>query len=114
MTQRARRGSRPAHKFISRKHGRLTPTAKKLYDLVYFYGLGGCWMSNETLSYKLDCSPRAIQLARRLLEERHLLITARAGNHTFSMWARYHKAVRNCEFLLFPPNRRIENPFFGF
>ena len=98
------------HKYLGNYFGKLTPTAKALYDIIFFYGLGGCWMSNATLSVKLSCCRRAIQLARRNLEKKELICSFRMNPKTVTSWARYHPAVRCCEKFFYPGNLKIENP----
>jgi hypothetical protein len=100
------------HEYLGLKYGRLTPTAKKLYDIIFFFGLGGCWMSNATLAWKLRSCKRAIQLARRSLESKGLICSWRANPKTVTSWSKYHPAVRCCEHLLYPGNLSLPNPFF--
>ncbi len=113
LRKKYQKGTRPPHTYIAKRHGRITPTAKMLFDVVFYFGLGGCYMSNETLAQRLNCSPRAIQLARRFLEEKALIVTARSNPYTVTMWNRFHPAVRECEILLYPKNQQMENPFYN-
>jgi hypothetical protein len=84
-----------------------------LFDLIFYFGLGGCYMSNETIAAAINSSPRAVQLARKHLEEKLLIITARANPYTVTMWNRYHPAVRQCQILLYPKGNKMENPFYN-
>jgi len=105
--------ARPPHTYISQRMGRLTPTAKILFDLIFYFGLGGLYMSNETIARHLNCATRSIRRARRLLEDRNLIVSARSNPYTMTSWNRYHPAVRDCQWLLYPKNQRLENPFFN-
>lgn len=105
--------ARPPHTYISKRMGKLTPTAKVLFDLIFYFGLGGLYMSNETIAKRLDCTTRSIRRARRKLEELRLIVSARSNPYTTTSWNRYHPAVRDCQWLLFPKNQRLENPFFN-
>ena len=104
--------ARPPHTYISKRMGRLTPTAKVLFDLIFYFGLGGLYMSNETIARHLNCATRSVRRARRQLEERNLIVSARSNPYTVTSWNRYHPAVRDCEWLLYPKNQRLENPFY--
>ncbi len=103
---------KPPYLRLPPKHGKLTPTAKNLYDLIFFYGLGGCWMSNLTITKHITCSRSSVQRARKLLVKRQLIITARANPHTWVMWSRYHQAVEHCQTLLYPKNQQLDNPWY--
>lgn len=102
----------PPHKRIPFDRGLFTHTARNLYDLVFSYGLGGCWMSNFTIQGKLGCCRRSVQYARQLLVKRQVIVTARTNPHTWIMWSRYHPAVENCKILLFPIRQSIDNPYY--
>lgn len=102
----------PPCRRIPPEHGRLTATARQLYDLVFSFGLGGCWMSNRTLASKLDCHKSSVQRSRQLLVHRQLIITARTNPHTWIMWSRYHPAVRECQVLLYPIKQKMDNPWY--
>ncbi len=102
----------PPHKRIPAERGLLTRTTRTLYDLIYFFGLGGCWMSNQTISSKLQCCTRTVQRARRRLVKCQIIITARTNPHTWIMWSRYHMAVKNCQILLYPHRQKLDNPYY--
>jgi hypothetical protein len=112
LRKKFQKGTRPPHTYIGKRHGRITPTAKMLFDIVFYFGLGGCYMSNETLAARLNCSPRAIQLARRFLEKLELVVSAHSNPHTVTMWNRFHPAVRECKVLLYPKDQKLKNPFY--
>lgn len=101
----------PPHKRIPMDCGLFTALENRVYDLIYSYGLRGCWMSNATIAGMLHCSVRSVRRARRRLFERKVIIMARTIPHTWTMWARYHSAVKNCQVLLFPPDQKMENPY---
>ena len=101
----------PAHLRIPTDKGHFTWSARRLYDLIYSFGLGGCWMSNNTLATKLRCSKRTIQYARKQLVRHMVIITARTCPRTWIMWARYHLAVQNCQVLLYPVRQEMSNPY---
>ena len=102
----------PPHKRIPGDRGLLTRTTRTLYDLIYFSGLGGCWMSNQTISRKLQCCTRTVQRARSKLVKCQIIITARTNPHTWIMWSRYHMAVKNCQVLLYPHRQKMDNPWY--
>ncbi len=102
----------PPHKRIPAERGLLTRTTRTMYDLIYFFGLGGCWMSNQTISRKLQCCTRTVQRARRRLVKCQIIITARTNPHTWIMWSRYHMAVKNCQVLLYPHRQKMDNPYY--
>ena len=102
----------PPHKYIPADRGKLTALARELYDLVYDLGLKGCWMSNRTIAKRLGCSKLSVQRCRKQLEKRQVIVSARAGRCTWRMWARYHKAVRNCPVLRFRQGPTMDNPFY--
>ena len=104
--------ARPPHTYIPRRMGRLTPTAKVLFDLIYYFGLSGLYMSNKTIARKIDCCRSSVKYARRKLEKLNLIVSARSNPHTVTSWSRYHPAVRDCQWLLYPKDQRIENPFY--
>lgn len=101
----------PAHLRIPANMGFFTWSARRLYDLIYSFGLGGCWMSNSTLAEKLLCSRRTIQYARKQLTQNMVIIIARTCPRTWIMWARYHLAVLNCPILLYPIRQEMSNPY---
>ncbi len=102
----------PAHKRIPPEHGHLTWSARQLYDLIFSFGLGSCWMSNSTIAGKLRCCKRTVQYARQQLVKTQVIITARTCPHTWAMWARYHIAVQNCQTLLYPIRQKMDNPYY--
>jgi len=102
----------PPHKRIPADHGKLTPTARQLYDLIFSLGLGGCWMSNATIAFKLDCRKLSVQRARQLLVKRQAIVTARTNPHTWIMWARYHPALKRAQILLYPVAQQMDNPYY--
>jgi len=102
----------PPHKRIPIEHGQLTRTAQDLYDLVYSFGLGGCWMSNQTIAAKIDCCIRTVRNARHRLCRARVIVTARTCPHTWIMWSRFHPAVKNCQVLLYPVRQKMDNPYF--
>ncbi len=102
----------PPHKRIPPDRGHLTRTTQALYNLIYFFGLGGCWMSNRTVGRKLQCCRRTVQRARKQLVMTQIIVTARTNPHTWIMWSRYHPAVRNCQLLLYPTRQKMDNPYY--
>jgi len=102
----------PPCRRIPLEHGHLTATAKQLYDLVFSFGLAGCWMSNRTLASKLQVCRRSAQYARKLLVHRQLIITARTNPHTWIMWSRFHPGVKQCQILLYPIKQKLDNPYY--
>jgi hypothetical protein len=115
MTRRRKHKTKrrpPPYKRIPQDHGKLTSTARQLYDLIFSLGLGGCWMSNATLAYKLDTCTRSAQRARQLLVKRQLILTARTNPHTWIMWARYHPALKHAQILLYPDAQQMDNPYY--
>ena len=102
----------PPCRRIPLEHGHLTATARQLYDLVFSFGLAGCWMSNRTLASKLQVCRRSAQYARKLLVHRQLIITARTNPHTWIMWSRFHPGVKQCQILLYPIKQKMDNPYY--
>jgi len=102
----------PPHLRIPFECGTFTHTANKLYDLIFSFGLGGCWMSNHTISHKIRCSVRSVQYARQQLVKQQAIITARTCPRTWIMWAGNHRAVQNCQVLLYPRRQKMDNPFY--
>jgi len=106
----------PANRRIPFEHGTFTRTAEDLYDLIFFYGLGGCYMSNRTLSHKIRCSRRSVQYARQQLVRNQVIITVRVAPKTWMMWARFHSAVMNCPVLRHSKSKKayssMDNPFY--
>lgn len=100
------------HTRIPIHHGDYTRIARQLYDLIYWWGLKGCYMSNETLARQLECSTRSVQLARRQLAGDHVIIVARSNPYTSRMWARYHGAVMKCPVLWYWKDKQMDNPFY--
>ena len=103
---------KPPHKYLGSLNRQLTPTARELYDLIWFFGLGGCYMSNETISEKIECSTRSIRRARGLLTKLGLILAIRANPSTFKQWAKTHPAVRAAEKILYGKGYVFDNPFF--
>lgn len=100
------------HRRIPKEHGRLTGIARQLYDLIYAFGLGGCWMSNRTIAGRIECCIRSVQYARIKLVKARVIVTARTCPHTWAMWSRFHKAVQNCQVLLYPVRQQMDNPWY--
>lgn len=78
-----------------------THTDRALYNLIYSFSVNGCWMSNATLAHLLHRCRRSIQLSRKHLSEGQAIIMARTNPRTWSMWSRYHPAVRSTPILYF-------------
>ena len=102
----------PAHLRIPPEYGTLTKTICAIYDLIYSFGLGGCWMSNRTIARKIPCSKRTVQRARKALFQKEIIIKAWTNPHTVIMWARFHKAVENCQVLFYPIRQKMDNPYY--
>ena len=102
----------PPNKRIPYDRGTFTRSERDLYDLIFAFGLGGCWMSNFTISQKLCLCERTIQRARQKLFKSEVIIIARTNPRTWMMWARYHRAVQQCQVLLFPVRQKMDNPYF--
>lgn len=101
----------PPHKKLPPAGRRLTPSARKLYNRIYTFGVSGCWMSNATLAGQMDCCTKTIKRARKLLFKRGDIITCRTLPRTWSCWARTHPAVKKKAVLYFKGGY-IDNPFF--
>jgi len=103
----------PPHLRTPDRSQALTYSQKRLYDLIFSFGLGGCWMSNHTLCTKLSLTRRTIQIARKALFQQEYIIIARTNPHTFIMWSRYHKAVENAQVLYYPVKMVMDNPYYA-
>lgn len=102
----------PPHKRIPFEFPLLTRSARDLYDLIFSFGLGGCWMSNQTLAAKLGVHKCTVQRARQQLVKSQLIVTARTCPRTWIMWSRFHRAVQNCQVLLYPVRQKMDNPWY--
>lgn len=101
----------PPHKKLPAVEPRLTASARKLYNRIYTFGVAGCWMSNNTLADQLDYCTKTIKRARKLLEERGDIFTARTLPRTWSCWAKTHPVVKKKAILYFKGGY-IDNPYY--
>ena len=101
----------PPHKKLPAAGRRLTPSARKLYNRIYTFGVSGCWMSNKTLASQMDCCTKTIKRARKLLFKRGDIISCRTLPRTWSCWAKTHPAVKKKAILYFKGGY-LDNPFF--
>jgi len=101
----------PPHKKLPAGEKKLTPSARKLYNRIYTFGVSGCWMSNKTLAGQMDCCTKTIKRARKLLFKRGDIIVCRTLPRTWSCWAKTHPAVKKKAILYFKGGY-LDNPFF--
>jgi len=87
----------------------LTTSQRQLYNLVYSFGLNGCWMSNATIGKILHKTRRTIQIARGRLHTTRCIIIARCNPRTFSMWAVKHPGLYKTKVLYYKGGQ-IPNP----
>ncbi len=88
-----------------------TPVAAGLYDLIYSFGVRGCWMSSDTLAGRLNCCRRTIIYTRQFLVRHAVIIAARSKPCTWSMWSSHHPAVRKTQTLYFKGDN-MDNPVY--
>ena len=91
---------------------RLTGSQRQLYNLIYSFGVNGCWMSNATIGKILHRCCRTIRTARGRLAICEAIIMARGNPRTFSMWASRHPAVAGTPILYFKGGK-ITNPMIS-
>ena len=90
----------------------LTTSQRQLYNLVYSFGINGCWMSNATIGKILHKTRRTIQIARGRLHTTGIIIMARCNPRTFSMWAAKHPSLYSTKILYFKGGQ-IPNPLIS-
>lgn len=69
-------------------------------------------MSNDTIASRLRRSRRAVQIARRRLENKLIIYSHHNNPRTVRSWARYHPAVRCADQLFVGQGQQIDNPFY--
>ncbi|GAJ08913.1 unnamed protein product, partial [marine sediment metagenome] len=103
----------PPHTRIPAKHGLFTQLENRVYDLAFFYGVAGLFMSNSKIAEKLKCAKLSVRRARQKLVRAEVFIECWKNPWTRTSWARYHVAVMNCETLIYHKKYKIPNPFYS-